>query len=72
MKAEILKQIRIERYNEDGSPYLNPMLTPHQHQHQSEVDLDNYEDWDYIVENHSLEELKQSADVILADLQLLA
>ena len=66
------KVIRIERYNEDGSPYLNPMLTPHQHQHQSEVDLDNYEDWDYIIENHSLEELKQSADVILADLKLLA
>lgn len=65
------KVIRMERYNEDGTPYINPALTQEQLNHPSEISLDDYEDWDYIVENHNLEELKESADVILADLELL-
>ena len=65
------KIIRIERYNEDGTLYLNPKLTQDQHNHPSETSLDDYEDWDYIVENHNLEELEESAEAILADLQLL-
>lgn len=77
-EIEIVKQynpqatiIRIERYNDDGTPYLNPKFTEHQLIHPSEISLDDYEDWDYIVENHSLEELEQSTDVILEDLKLL-
>ena len=50
---------------------MNPKLTQDQHNHPSETSLDDYEDWDYIVENHNLEELEESAEVILADLQLL-
>lgn len=65
------KVIRMVRYNDDGSLYFNPKLTEEQLTHPSETSLDDYEDWDYIVENHNLEELKDSADVILADLQLL-
>ena len=64
--------IRIERYNEDGSKYINPLLTLEQTQHPSETSLDDYEDWDYIVENHNLKELEESAETVLADLQLLA
>ena len=63
--------IRIERYDENGKLYLNPLLTEEQHNHPSETSLDDYEDWDYIVENHTLAELEDSADVILEDLQLL-
>lgn len=77
-EIEIVKQynpqtkvIRIERYNADNSHYLNPSLTLEQHEHPSEIALDTYEDWDYIVENHSIEELEESADFILAELQLL-
>lgn len=65
------KVIRMERYNEDTSPYINPKLTPEQLTHPSETALDDYEDWDYIVENHNLEELEESAETVLADLQLL-
>lgn len=64
--------IKIERYNEDGSLYFNPALTLEQLAHPSETSLDDYADWDYIVENHSLDELKESADVVLADTGLLA
>lgn len=65
------KVIRIERYNEDGTLYINPNLTDKQQNHPSEISLDTYEDWDYIVKNHSLDELKESVDVILADTGLL-
>ena len=61
----------MERYNEDTSPYINPKLTSEQLAHPSETALDDYEDWDYIVENHNLKELEESAETVLADLQLL-
>ena len=63
--------IRMERFNEDGSAYVNPALTEDQKLHPSETSLDDYTDWDYIVENHNLQELKESARVVLADLDLL-
>lgn len=62
--------IRMNRINEDGSIYLNPALTAEQLNHASEISLDNYP-FDYIVENHNLNELNDSADVILEDLDLL-
>ena len=63
--------IRINRYTDDNKLYINPKLTEEQLQHPSETSLDDYEDWDYIVENHSLNDLKASADAILQDTQLL-
>ena len=62
--------IRIERYNEDGSKYINPLFTKEQLEHPSETSLDKYP-FDYIVENHNLQELNDAADTVLADMQLL-
>ena len=64
----ITKAIRIERRNEDGSLYINPYFTERQKLHPSEISLDNYEDFDYIVENYNLEDLKLSAKTIIEDL----
>lgn len=51
--------VRINRLNKDGTYYLNPVLTPQQHSHISECELDDY-DYDYIVDNSfDLEELKK-------------
>lgn len=79
-EIEVVKQynpnaisIRIERYNKDGTAYTNPVFTTEQLNHPSETSLDNYENFDYIIENYSdnLAELKDSADTILADIGLL-
>ena len=43
--------IRVERYNEDGSEYVNPNMTDAQRAHQSETELDKFP-FDYIIENH--------------------
>lgn len=63
--------IRIERY-ENNESYVNPIFTKEQLMHSSEISLDNYGYFNYIVENYSLEELNQSAETILADIGLLA
>ena len=65
--------IRVERFNEDGTPYINPLFTPEQLQHPSETSLDEYNEFDYIVENDgtNLSILEDAADVILADTKLL-
>lgn len=62
--------LRIERYDENGDPYINQALTSAQMNHPSETSLDKY-GFDYIVENHTLEGLQESADVIIEDLKLL-
>ena len=66
--------VRIERYNQYGAPYVNPALTSTQLNHVSETSLDNYGYFDYIVENKSedLSDLENAADLILADIGLLA
>lgn len=61
----ITKVIKIERYNEDGTLYVNPNFTERQKLHPSETSLDNYEDFDYIIENYNLDELTNSAKVII-------
>ena len=63
------KTVRIIRYNEDQSMYLNPALTLEQKLHPSEISLDDYEDFDYIVENHEgkLDLLEEAALTVLED-----
>ena len=53
--------VNIQRYNEDGSPFINPVMLPYQLKHKSEIDLDGYPT-QYIIENHSLKELRETAD----------
>ena len=53
--------VNIQRYNEDGSPFINPVMLPYQLKHKSEIDLDEYPT-QYIIENHSLDELRETAD----------
>lgn len=60
--------IRIERYNLDGTPYVNPDMTPEQLAHISETELDQFA-FDYILENREgLEALADSVDVIIEDI----
>lgn len=48
------KVLRIERINEDGSPYVNPNLTKEQLLHPSEISLDFHEEmFDYIIQNQT-------------------
>lgn len=53
--------VNIQRYNEDGFPFINPAMLPSQLKHKSEIDLDGYPT-QYIIENHSLDELRETAD----------
>lgn len=60
--------IRVERFNEDGSPYVNPDMTPVQREHESETQLDKFP-FDYIIENHGdLVELQDNVLAVLEDL----
>lgn len=60
--------IRIERYNLDGTAYVNPSMTTEQLRHVSETQLDKFA-FDYIIENREgLEDLEDSVDVIIEDL----
>ena len=57
--------IRIERYNQDGSSYVNPNMTKEQLNHISECELDNFP-FEWVIENRgSLEELEESAKELL-------
>ena len=62
--------IRIERFKENNTPYYNPNFTIKQLTHPSETSLDDYEDFDYFVENYgeNLSILDEAADVILKDI----
>ena len=52
--------IRINRYNEDGSLYINPQMNERQATHISECELDNFP-FEWVVENKgTLEDLKNS------------
>ena len=63
--------IRIKRYNENGEEYLNPSFTNEQNNHPSEIELDDYCEFDYYVENRNLEELQESAEFLLKVTNLL-
>lgn len=59
--------VRVERY--DGANiYENPVFTEEQLNHVSETSLDQY-NFDYIIENHDLTMLRQSAIMILDDIK---
>ncbi len=63
--------VRIERKNEDGTPWVNPLLTESQRNHASETSLDVFA-FDYIVHNdEGLDTLRESAQTILEDLKLI-
>ena len=65
--------IRMERYNEDGTNYENPLLTKEQLNHPSETSLDTYEEFDYFIENRGgLDWLENAAEIVLLDTRLLA
>ena len=57
--------IRIQRFNEDKSDYINPDFTEEQLRHPSEIALDDYCEFDYYVDNIGLKDLEDSADLIL-------
>lgn len=63
--------VRIERTNEDGTPWINPNLTEEQRKHPSEISLDNYI-FDYVIHNDAgLDTLKESAITLLQDYGLV-
>lgn len=63
--------VRIERKNEDGTPWINPQLTEEQRMHPSETSLDCYA-FDYVVHNdEGLDTLRESAETVLKDLKLI-
>ena len=63
--------VRIERTNEDGTPWINTNLTEDQRNHPSETSLDVFA-FDYIVHNdEDLESLRESAQTILEDLKYI-
>lgn len=79
-EIEVVKQynpdvqtIRIQRFNEHEEPYTNPVFTLFQLEHPSETSLDDYNNFDYIVDNHGsdLSELEDAAEAILVDSGLL-
>ena len=63
--------VRVERHNEDGTPWINPNLTEDQRKHPSETSLDVYA-FDYVIHNdEGLELLRESAQTVLEDLKLM-
>lgn len=57
--------IRINRYNKDGSPYINPAMTEEQLKHISETQLDDFV-FDWVIENRgSLEDLEESTKLVI-------
>lgn len=63
--------VRVERTNEDGTPWINPILTEDQRNHPSETSLDVFA-FDYIVHNdEGLDTLRESAQTLLKDLKYI-
>lgn len=62
--------VRINRFQENGKPYYNPKMRLNQLTHISECELDNF-NFEYIIENHSLTELNDSAEFFVEELMKL-
>ena len=60
--------VRIERYNEDSSRYLNPAFSLEQHFHITETALDYYH-FDYYIDNFTLNELNSVSETLAVDLE---
>ena len=58
--------IRVNRQNEDGTPYINH-LTEEQKQHPSEVALDDYR-FNYEIYNQNINDINAAAQAILDDI----
>ena len=58
--------IRVNRQNEDGTPYINH-LTEEQKQHSSEVALDDYR-FNYEIYNQNINDINAAAQAILEDI----
>ncbi len=57
--------VRVERFNEDGTKYINPTMTQEQANHISECELDNFA-FDFIIENSgTLKDLQASVKTML-------
>lgn len=65
------KTVRVQRWQEDGTSYVNPNLTNAQLQHSSETSLDDYQ-FDYLINNHSgdMDCLLKAATGLIDDLTL--
>jgi len=71
-QLEDVTLIRMSRYNPDGTPWINPVLTEEQRNHSSETSLDEYNGFDYIIHNdEGLDTLKESARALLIDMKLI-
>ena len=64
--------IRVERYEkweeDEQIPFVNEAMTPSQLHHRSEIELDNYP-CQYHIVNTTLEELEQSVNYILEEIE---
>ena len=57
--------VRVNRYNENGTPYYNPQMSLEQREHISEWQLDNF-NFEWIIENRgTLKDLQDSVQLIL-------
>lgn len=65
---ENITTIRINRFDNEGKPYYNSNMRINQLTHISECELDNF-NFEWIVENRNLEELKESANYISEHLE---
>jgi len=60
--------IRVNRYNEDGSLYINPNMTEEQLNHISETQLDDFA-FNWVIENRgTLEDLENSVNLIIEEI----
>ena len=66
----IVYTLRIERFNQDGSKYINPKMTDIQHKHESETSLDFYKKFDFVIPNHTLKDFHQRIDKVMLDIGL--
>lgn len=63
--------IRINRFNIDGTPWENPLLTLEQKQHPSETSLDHYV-FDYtIINDGDIQLLNDNCEIVLKDLKVI-
>lgn len=60
--------VRINRFDEEGNEYLNPALTETQHQHASEVSLDDHSfDW-YVINDGTIDDLRLAAGELIGEI----
>lgn len=58
--------IKVHRVQKDGTPFVATDRNPN---HPSEVELDKFDGWDYVIKNESIAKLRKDVDGILWDLR---